>query len=68
MHYPNGADEKREVWSAAILQPEGTDLRSCHYQLSLPRWACWETVCCFDRCLCWLIYQQITEFISTVQS
>lgn len=49
MHYPNGAEEKREVWSAAISPP--------------PR-ACWEPVCCFDRCLCWLIYQQITEFIS----
>lgn len=57
MHYPNGADEKGEVRGAAILQPEGTDLRSCHYQLSPPRRACWENVCCFDRCLCRLIYQ-----------
>lgn len=65
MHYPNGAEEKREVWSAAILQPEGTGLRSCHYQVSPPPRACWEPVCCFDRCLRWLIYQQITEFIST---
>lgn len=37
-----GTDGKRELCSALILQPKGTDLRSCHYQLSPPRWACWE--------------------------
>lgn len=37
-----GTDGKRELCSALILQPKGTDLRSCHYQLSPPWWACWE--------------------------
>lgn len=37
-----GTDGKRELYGALILQPEGTDLGSCHYQLSRSRWACWE--------------------------
>lgn len=60
-----GMDGKREVYSALILQPEGTDLGSCHYQLShqdepVGMWL-HSDVCCFDRCLCCLIYQVITK-------